>query len=78
MGQRSEALFDRDIYCPFYKGTEGGRVIKCEGPYPNTALRLTLSGKRKFDQYRDRYCNTRYCEKCRVYRCIMMKYEEEP
>ena len=68
-----------DVFCPFYKGTESNRqVLRCEGPYDNTAIRLGFAGKKKCLQHMERYCYTKECEKCRVYRCIMEKYEEEP
>ena len=70
-------LYDRDVFCPFYKGTERDRTIKCEGPYDRTVVRMTLNGKRRFDAHRHAYCNSRECEKCRIYQCVMKKYEEE-
>ena len=76
--ERLDNLFNADVYCPFYKGTEHQQVIRCEGPVNNTALRLGFAGKNKCSEYREQYCNTKHCEKCRVYRCIMLKYEEEP
>ena len=69
-------LSDAEVYCPFYKGTEHRQVIRCEGPVENTALRLGFAGKNKCQQYREKYCNTKACEQCRIYKCVMMKYED--
>ena len=67
---------DTDVFCPFYKGTENQQVIRCEGPYDQTAVRIGFAGKKKCKSFMDRYCNTKYCEECRMYRCIMTKYSD--
>lgn len=77
MAKKVDNQASADAYCPFYKGTEHQQVIRCEGPVENTALRFGFAGKRKCIQYLERYCNTKECEKCRIYQCVMMKYEEE-
>lgn len=40
------------------------------------ALRLGFAGKKKCQTYMEEYCNTKECEKCRIYLCVMMKYED--
>lgn len=77
MAKKLDNLASVDVYCPFFKGTEHQQVIRCEGPVDKTALRFGFAGKKKCLQYMETYCNTKECEKCRIYQCVMMKYEEE-
>jgi len=70
-------IYDKGIYCPFYKGTEKSQVIRCEGPIARTIIRVGFPGKTKFKEYLAEYCQTRKCEFCRVYQCANAKYEEE-
>lgn len=65
-----------DAFCPFWKGTENQQVIRCEGPYDQTAVRIGFAGKKKCRVFMERYCFTEQCEECRMYRCIMAKYDE--
>ena len=77
MATKLDNISSADVFCPFYRGTEHQQVIRCEGPVEKTALRFGFAGKRRCQQYMELYCNTRDCEKCRIYQCVMMKYEEE-
>lgn len=77
MAKQLDNMASADVYCPFYKGTEHQQVIRCEGPVEKTALRFGFAGKKKCQQYMEQYCNTKECEQCRIYKCVMMKYEEE-
>ena len=72
-----ENLYDKKVFCPFYKGTEHSQVIRCEGPIAGTNVRLGFAGKKKFAAYLETYCSTTECRQCRIYRCAMEKYEEE-
>jgi hypothetical protein len=77
MAKMADNLYDADVYCPFYKGTEHKQVIRCEGPVSGTALRLGFAGKNKRAEYQAKYCNTAECAHCLIYRCMILKYEEE-
>ena len=74
---KNDNLFDKRVYCPFFKGTEHSQLIRCEGPIPGTTLRVGFTGKAKCAKYMQQYCITRECVKCRVYQCANAKYEEE-
>ena len=70
-------VYDKRIFCPFYKGTEHSQVIRCEGPIPYSTVRLGFTGKKRFAAYLARYCSTRECERCLIYQAAQAKYEEE-
>lgn len=77
MGKCMDNRYDRNIYCPFYKGTERNIVICCEGPVKNTKIRLGFSRPKYCKDYLEKYCYGKTCEGCRVYQCANAKYEEE-
>jgi len=64
------------VKCPFYKTDEPLR-IKCEGFCEGIINAHLIFGLRQACQdYIDLYCNEEY-EKCRLYRAVNEKYEEE-
>lgn len=74
---RGDNKYDKDIFCPFFKGTKK-MTIKCEGPYKSTAyVQMTYYRLGRMERHIEQYCKTANCEKCRVYRAAMEKYDEE-
>ena len=73
---QTDRLYDRDAFCPFYRGTRGKTSILCEGPIARSWITLTLKNRKAFDSYRSSRCNTKDCEECPVYKIANEKYEE--
>lgn len=72
--RNSDNLYDREVFCPFYKGTRKYTII-CEGPYKGTTFHLVLRGKERMLMHLQIYCCGKGCEKCLVYRAANHKYE---
>lgn len=77
MGKTLDNLYDKNVFCPFYKGTENKQVIKCEGPIKGTTVRLSFSRKDRMDEYMETYCYEKKCWECRIYEAADAKYGEE-
>lgn len=75
-GTSRDGIYDKEAWCPFYRGTRNKLAICCEGPYRRSALQLTFYSREAFDKHRAQYCNTADCVKCRVYESINRQYEK--
>lgn len=76
-GMPSGSYLQVHIQCPFYRGDDGKRTIKCEGIIPDSDVQLHYRRPSDFRQQMGIFCRNRYiC--CEIYRMLMEnKYEED-
>ena len=77
MSKKLDNRYDKNVFCPFYKGTEGGQTIRCESPITGTVIRLGFSRRSKCKEYIENFCYEKTCAGCPIYQCTNAKYEEE-
>lgn len=58
--------------CPFYISEDRFR-ISCEGITDGSTVRLFFSTRAGKQEYKDKYCNKKYC-KCKIHKILMEKY----
>lgn len=68
-------LYDREVVCPFYRGTKDQQTILCEGPFDGSYLGLTIPERQLFDCQRKNYCNGGF-KNCEIYRMVLEKYKD--
>ncbi len=73
---KDDHIFDKIVFCPFYRATEHQQVIRCEGPVDGTSLRLSFSGKKRCREYVEQYCAKKACEQCTIYKIAQAKYND--
>lgn len=62
--------------CPFYKKEEPV-IVRCEGLTKDSRLVLQFNSKKNRLLYQSKYCKTEGYKKCRIYKMLMEKYDEE-
>lgn len=67
---------DSRIGCPFYRSTDGWRVIRCEGIVDDSCVSLSFGKKRDYKIQINGFCGGSW-HRCEIYRMLLAKYEED-
>lgn len=75
--RKNGGRYEREAFCPFFRGIKGKSTIQCEGPIHKTWISLTFKSEAARSSYFNKYCSEKACAECRVYQAANEKYEEE-
>lgn len=67
--------YDKEVLCPFWRGTRDTTTILCEGPFDGSYIGLTIPERRLFDLQRKNYCNGDF-RRCEIYNMTVEKYKD--
>lgn len=62
--------------CPFYKKDEQ-TTVRCEGLTEDSRLVLQFNTKKSRVSYQEKHCKTEGYKKCRIYKMLTEKWEQE-